>query len=49
MKASQLPGPVRRYVLDFERRIEEAVHAFAAGLPDGARLLDAGAGEDDVG
>jgi len=40
-----LPGPLRRYVLDFERRIEEAVTAFAAALPAGARVLDAGAGE----
>ncbi|HEU0121193.1 MAG TPA: class I SAM-dependent methyltransferase [Bryobacteraceae bacterium] len=45
MNAGLLPGPLRRYVLDFERRIEEAVGAFAAGLPAGARVLDAGAGE----
>jgi SAM-dependent methyltransferase len=40
-----LPGPLRRYVLDFEARIEEAVARFAASLPAGARVLDAGAGE----
>ncbi len=40
-----LPGPLRRYVLDFEARIEEAVARFAASLPDRARVLDAGAGE----
>jgi len=40
-----LPGPLRRYVLDFETRIENAVMAFAATLPAGARILDAGAGE----
>ena len=40
-----LPGPLRRYVLDFETRIEGAVGRFAASLPAGARVLDAGAGE----
>lgn len=45
MNAGVLPGPLRRYVLDFERRIAEAVAAFAASVPDGARVLDAGAGE----
>lgn len=45
MKPGLLPAPLRRYVLDFERRIEDAVHAFAASLPPGARVLDAGAGE----
>jgi SAM-dependent methyltransferase len=45
MNAGLLPGPLRRYVLDFERRIEDAVAAFSAGLPPGARILDAGAGE----
>lgn len=45
MNAGILPGPLRRYVLDFERRIEDAVRAFAAALPEGARVLDAGAGE----
>ena len=32
-------------MLHFEASIERAVEAFAAGLPDGARVLDAGAGE----
>lgn len=45
MNAGLLPGPLRRYVLDFERRIEESVTGFAATLPPGARVLDAGAGE----
>jgi SAM-dependent methyltransferase len=45
MNAGLLPGPLRRYVLDFERRIADAVTAFAASLPAGARVLDAGAGE----
>lgn len=40
-----LPRPVRRYVLYFEAAIEDAVGAFAAALPSGARVLDAGAGE----
>ncbi len=42
---SLLPGPVRRYVLHFECRIEDAVREFAASIPDQARILDAGAGE----
>lgn len=45
MNTGLLPGPLRRYVLDFERRIADAVTAFAASLPSGARVLDAGAGE----
>lgn len=45
MKPGLLPAPLRRYVLDFERRIEDAVGSFAASLPGGARVLDAGAGE----
>jgi SAM-dependent methyltransferase len=36
---------VRRYVLHFECRIEDAVREFAASIPDQARILDAGAGE----
>ncbi|MBM3787805.1 MAG: class I SAM-dependent methyltransferase [Acidobacteria bacterium] len=40
-----LPSPLRRQVLHFEARIEEAVAAFAAGLPPQAIILDAGAGE----
>ena len=40
-----LPRAVRDYVLHFEASIERGVNTFAASLPDGARLLDAGAGE----
>ena len=40
-----LPRAVRDYVLHFEASIERAVLAFAASLPEGARVLDAGAGE----
>jgi len=40
-----LPGFLRRHVLYFEARIEDAAWALAANLPDGARVLDAGAGE----
>jgi len=40
-----LPRFLRRWVLDFEARIDGAVLAFAAALPDDARVLDAGAGE----
>ena len=40
-----MPGPLRRHVLHFEARIESAVGELAAGLPPGARVLDAGAGE----
>ncbi len=40
-----LPGFLRRYVLDFERRTTDAIESLAAALPDGARVLDAGAGE----
>jgi SAM-dependent methyltransferase len=40
-----LPGFVRRYVMHFEAAIEDAVGQFAASLPKGSRLLDAGAGE----
>ncbi|MBI2685520.1 MAG: class I SAM-dependent methyltransferase [Acidobacteria bacterium] len=45
MNAGLLPGPLRQYVLDFERRITDAVIQFAAALSDGATVLDAGAGE----
>jgi SAM-dependent methyltransferase len=45
MKAGVLPGPLRKYVLDFERRITAAVVSFAADVPAGALVLDAGAGE----
>lgn len=40
-----LPRPLVRYILHFEAAIEDAVQAFAASLPAGARVLDAGAGE----
>jgi SAM-dependent methyltransferase len=40
-----LPGWLRRYVYSFEALIEDSVQALAARLPDGARVLDAGAGE----
>jgi SAM-dependent methyltransferase len=43
--AYRLPRPLRRHILHFEAQIEDAVSAFAASLPKGARLLDAGAGE----
>ena len=36
---------IERYVLHFEACIENAVSAFAASLPAGSRVLDAGAGE----
>ena len=40
-----LPRFLRRFVLHFEAAIEDAVVGFAASLPAGARVLDAGAGE----
>jgi SAM-dependent methyltransferase len=43
--AYRLPGPLRRHILYFESQIEDAVAAFARGLPAGARVLDAGSGE----
>jgi len=43
--ADRLPRVLRRHVLHFEAAIEDAVAGFAAGLPSGARVLDAGAGE----
>jgi SAM-dependent methyltransferase len=43
--AYRLPHPLRRHILHFEVEIEDAVAAFAAALPDAARVLDAGAGE----
>jgi SAM-dependent methyltransferase len=43
--AYRLPRPLRRHILQFEMEIEDAVAAFAGGLRDGARVLDAGAGE----
>ena len=44
---SWMPPPLRRYVMHFEAAIEDAVKLFAASLPAGARVLDAGAGEGD--
>jgi SAM-dependent methyltransferase len=44
--AYHLPGPLRRYVLVVEAEIEDAVAALARSLPPGARVLDAGAGEN---
>jgi len=43
--AYRLPRPLRRHVLHFEVEIEDAVNRLARGLPEGARVLDAGAGE----
>jgi SAM-dependent methyltransferase len=43
--AYRLPRPLRRHVLHFEDEIESAVESFARSLPEGARVLDAGAGE----
>jgi SAM-dependent methyltransferase len=40
-----IPPPLGRYIKHFETKVEQAVKAFAAGFPDGARVLDAGAGE----
>jgi len=40
-----MPPGLRRYVMHFEAAIEDAVNGFAASLPPGARVLDAGAGE----
>ncbi len=42
---NSLPGFLRRYVMHFEAAIEDAVSSFAKSLPQGAHLLDAGAGE----
>ena len=47
--AYRLPGPARRHILHFETEIQDAVEAFAASLPEGARVLDAGAGEGQYG
>ncbi len=43
--AYRLPAVVRRQVLHFEDAADRALHAFAASLPAGIRVLDAGAGE----
>jgi SAM-dependent methyltransferase len=42
---SRLPRWLRRYILHFEAAIDDQIDAFARELPDGARVLDAGAGE----
>jgi SAM-dependent methyltransferase len=41
----RLPAWLRRRLLYFEAAIEESLSHFASELPDGARVLDAGAGE----
>ncbi|MDQ6679156.1 MAG: class I SAM-dependent methyltransferase [Acidobacteriota bacterium] len=43
--AYKLPAFLRNHVLHFEALIESALRQFAASLPPGARVLDAGAGE----
>ena len=43
--AYRLPRPLRRHILYFETEIEDAAAALARGLPAGARVFDAGAGE----
>lgn len=43
--AYRLPRSLRRHILHFEVEIEDAVRAFAAALPEQARVLDAGSGE----
>ena len=43
--AYRLPKPLRRHILHFEVEIADAVNALASALPDGVRVLDAGAGE----
>jgi SAM-dependent methyltransferase len=40
-----VPTPLRKWVQHFETSIDQAVAAFAASLPAGTRVLDAGAGE----
>lgn len=41
----RLPRWLHRYILHFEAAIADAVDRFSASLPDGAAVLDAGAGE----
>jgi SAM-dependent methyltransferase len=43
--ARVLPGFLRRHMLHFESAIQDRVAMFARSLPQGARVLDAGAGE----
>jgi SAM-dependent methyltransferase len=40
-----LPAAMQRHILHFESRIEDAARQFAALVPAGRRVLDAGAGE----
>ena len=40
-----VPGFLRAHILHFETAIEQATAQFAGSLDDGARVLDAGAGE----
>ena len=40
-----LPAPLAGWVYHFETELDRAVESFAASLPAGARVLDAGAGE----
>lgn len=42
---NRFPLALQRYILHFEASIEDAVREFAASLPSGGRVLDAGAGE----
>ena len=42
---SRAPRPIREWALHFECAIERAVQEFAAQLPPGSLVLDAGAGE----
>lgn len=41
----RVPAPLRRWVMHFDWVIENAAAVFAASLPEGSRVLDAGAGE----
>jgi SAM-dependent methyltransferase len=43
--AYRLPKPLRRHILHFETEIADAMADLAHALPDGVRVLDAGAGE----
>jgi len=41
----RLPGFLRRHILHFESAIDDSLSGFAAALPPGATVLDAGAGQ----
>jgi SAM-dependent methyltransferase len=43
--ANRLPRFLRSHILQFESEIERAISKFAAALPPGSLVLDAGAGE----